>query len=42
MGWLFPYGASRKSLIAERIKNWERSTDTGVLITTTGLAQDSV
>lgn len=35
MGWLFPYGASRKSLIAERVSNWERTTDTGVRITTT-------
>ena len=38
MGWLFPYGASRKSLIAERVKNWERTTDSGVLITTTCIA----
>lgn len=38
MGWLFPYGASRKSLIAERVQNWERTTDTGVLIKTTCLA----
>ena len=38
MGWLFPYGASRKTLIAERIQNWERTTDTGVLITTNCIA----
>ena len=24
MGWLFPYGATRKSLIADRTKPWER------------------
>jgi hypothetical protein len=39
MGWLFPYGATRRSLIAERIMNWERSTDTGVLAKTTCIAQ---
>ena len=38
MGWLFPYGASRKSLIAERVQNWERMTDTGVLIKTICIA----
>lgn len=38
MGWLFPYGASRKGLIAERVQNWERTTDIGVLVTTTCIA----
>ncbi len=27
MGWLFPYGASRRSLIAERTQGWERASD---------------
>ena len=27
MGWLFPYGATRKSLIADRIEGWQRDTD---------------
>lgn len=38
MGWLFRHGATRKSLIAERVENWERTTDSGVLVTTTCLA----
>jgi hypothetical protein len=38
MGWLFPYGATRRSLIAERIKDWDRTTDTAVLVTTTCIA----
>ena len=27
MGWLFPYVASRKSLIAERTQGWEQASD---------------
>lgn len=30
MGWLFPYGASRRSLIAERTRGWERASDSMV------------
>jgi hypothetical protein len=30
MGWLFPYGASRKSLIAERTEGWERASESMV------------
>lgn len=26
MGWLYPYGANRKSLIEDRTKAWERQT----------------
>ena len=38
MGWLFQHGATRRSLIAGRVENWERTTDSGVLVTTTCLA----
>jgi hypothetical protein len=38
MGWLFRSGYNRKDLIAERTKGWERTTDQGVLVTSTCLA----
>lgn len=30
MGWLFPYGASRRSLIVERTQGWERTSESMV------------
>lgn len=37
MGWLFKSGCSRRELIEERTKNWERTTD-GMTVTTKRLA----
>jgi hypothetical protein len=37
MGWLFKSGYSRKELIEDRTKDWERTTD-GMTVTTTRLA----
>jgi len=37
MGWLFPYGATRKSLIEERSKSWSRESN-GTTVETTCLA----
>ena len=37
MGWLFPYGATRKSLIEERSKPWSRDLN-GTTVETTCLA----
>ncbi len=38
MGWLFKSGSTLKSLIEERRGDWERTTDSGVLVTTRCLA----
>lgn len=38
MGWLFKSGYTRKELIAERTKAWERTTDAGILVTSTCVA----
>ncbi len=38
MGWLFRNGYSRKALIEERTKNWERTTPDGMTVTTSRLA----
>ena len=38
MGWLFKSGCSRRDLIAERTKDWERTTTEGVVVKTTCLA----
>lgn len=38
MGWLFPYGSTRKNLIAERISNWHRTSEDGIEVKTTCLA----
>lgn len=32
MGWLFKSGYTRKDLIEERTRDWERPTDTGMLV----------
>ena len=39
MGWLFRHGISRRELIAERTKGWERSKPDGLQITSRCLAQ---
>lgn len=39
MGWLFKAGLSRKDLIEERTKDWERTQPDGTVIKTTCLAQ---
>ena len=38
MGWLFTPGITRRSLIEERTKNWQRTTDDKLLVTATCLA----
>jgi hypothetical protein len=38
MGWLFKSGCSRRDLVAERTKDWERTTPEGVSVKTTCLA----
>lgn len=38
MGWLFRAGYSRKDLIAEQTKSWDRTNPDGMTITTTCLA----
>jgi hypothetical protein len=38
MGWLFKAGYSRRDMIAERAKGWERTKDDGTVITLTCLA----
>jgi len=38
MGWLFTSGSTRKGLISERIKGWERTNPDGLVITSTCLA----
>lgn len=37
MGWLFKQGYSRKDLIVDLTKSWERTTEQGVLVQTTSL-----
>lgn len=34
MGWTYPYGASRQTLIQDRTKSWERELDGGTVETT--------
>jgi len=38
MGWLFRYGVTRKQLIEERTRSWERTRDDGLMIATNCLA----
>ena len=38
MGWLFTRGMTRKEMIAERSKDWERTSDKGEAVRTTCLA----
>ena len=38
MGWLYPYGSTRRTLIQERTEGWERTNSDGVIITSTCLA----
>jgi len=38
MGWLFKCGSTRKGMIRERIEDWERTTDDGILVKTACLA----
>tara|TARA_R110002111_G_scaffold18931_1_gene46183 strand:+ start:33673 stop:34107 length:435 start_codon:yes stop_codon:yes gene_type:complete len=38
MGWLFKCGSTRKGLIEERTKGWERTNPDGLVITSTCLA----
>jgi hypothetical protein len=38
MGWLFKSGYSRSDMIEDRIKEWDRTTDDGVVVKTTCLA----
>ena len=38
MGWLFKCGSTRRGLIEERIKGWERTKSDGLLITSRCLA----
>ena len=39
MGWLFTFGSTRKELIADRTKGWQRTNDDGTVITSECLAQ---
>lgn len=38
MGWLFTSGLTRKDLIRERISDWERTSDDGMVVKTACLA----
>lgn len=38
MGWLFQQGLSRKDLVEQRTRDWERTRDDGMKITTTCIA----
>lgn len=38
MGWLFTCGSTRRDLIHERTEDWERTTEDGMVVTTTCLA----
>lgn len=38
MGWLFRPGSTRKGMIAERVKGWEVTKPTGVIVKTTCIA----
>lgn len=38
MGWLFKGGYSRRDLIEDRTRDWERTIDDGMTVTTTRLA----
>ncbi len=38
MGWLFRDGSTRRELIEERSKNWERTTEDGMLVKSACLA----
>lgn len=38
MGWLFTSGSTRRGLIAERTRGWERTKDDGLVVKSTCLA----
>jgi hypothetical protein len=39
MGWLFTAGSTRRGQIEERTKGWERTTEDGLVVTSTCLAR---